>query len=154
MESEGDLDISDDDDGYCKKKARGGQRGKSGRIAKGGKGQRSLAAPSRRKKGKMSDDEFSAEDSDDESDEDFRARKSAHGRKNSNMGRRNETRTSSRSVRKVSYVESDESEEIEEGKNKKSQKVYFPHFLILFHSCNYTSLCILFRPNKGPSSLL
>ena len=126
MESEGDPDISGDDDGYYKKKTRGGQRSKSGRIGKGLKGQRSLAGSARRKKGKRSDDEFSAEDSDDESDEDFGARKSAHGRKNINVGRRNETRTSSRSVRKVSYVESDESEEIEEGKNKKSQKVYFP----------------------------
>lgn len=122
VESEGDPDISGDDDGYYKKKTRGGQRSKSGRIGKGLKGQRSLAGSARRRKGKMSDDEFSAEDSDDESDEDFGARKSAHGRKNINVGRRNETRTSSRSVRKVSYVESDESEEIEEGKNKKSQK--------------------------------
>ncbi|CAO2837359.1 unnamed protein product, partial [Amaranthus hypochondriacus] len=122
--SEGELDISDDDDSYYKKKPRGGQRGKSIRNTKASKGQKSIPAPARKRKGLISDDEISAEDSEADSDEDFRTRRSAHLRKNHNLARKNETRTSSRSIRKVSYAESEESEEIDEGKNKKSQKDY------------------------------
>lgn len=121
VEGEGELDISDDDETCYKKKPRGGQRGKSGRNAKAGKAQRSLPGPARRRKGRISDDEFSAEDSEGESDEDFRAKRGVHLRKNSNAGRKNETRTSRRAVR-VSYVESDGSEEVDDDKNKKSQK--------------------------------
>ncbi|MFQ6651183.1 hypothetical protein Gotur_023049 [Gossypium turneri] len=77
------------------------------------------------------EDEYSAEDSDSESDGDFKsmARRSGNNHKinaRSNtltsMGRNNEIRTSGRSVRKVSYVESEESEEIDEGKKKKTRK--------------------------------
>ncbi|XP_021751483.1 protein CHROMATIN REMODELING 5-like [Chenopodium quinoa] len=122
VESEGEVDVSSDDDSYYKKKPRGGQRVKSGGNAKASKGQRSICAPTRRRKGRVSDDELSAEDSEDVSDENFRTRRGANLRKNSNLGRKNEARTSSRSTRKVSYAESEESEEVDEGKNKKSQK--------------------------------
>ncbi|KAL2925921.1 Protein CHROMATIN REMODELING 5 [Bienertia sinuspersici] len=119
----GGLDISDDDDdAFYKKKPRGGQRVKIGGNARTSKGQRSV--PTRRRKGRVSDDEFSAEDSQDDSDENIRTRRSAPSRKN-NLGRKNETRSSSRSIRKVSYAESEESEEVDEGKNKKSQKEDF-----------------------------
>ncbi|XP_057515682.1 protein CHROMATIN REMODELING 5 isoform X1 [Amaranthus tricolor] len=120
--SEGELDISDDDDSYYRKKPRGGQRGKSIRNTKASKGHKSIPAPARKRKGLISDDEISADDSEADSDEDFRTRRSAHLRRNNNLARKNETRTSSRSIRKVSYAESEESEEIDEGKNKKSQK--------------------------------
>lgn len=122
VESEGELDVSDDDAAYYKKKPRGGLRVKSGGNTRACKGQRSLSAPTRKRKGRVSEDEFSAEDSEDDSDENFRMKKGAHPRRNSNLGRKNEARTSSRSIRKVSYVESEESEEVDEGKNKKSLK--------------------------------
>ena len=127
MVSEGELDISDDDDSYYRKKPRGGQRGKSIRNTKASKGHKSIPAPARKRKGLISDDEISADDSEADSDEDFRTRRSAHLRRNNNLARKNETRTSSRSIRKVSYAESEESEEIDEGKNKKSQKVCYAH---------------------------
>lgn len=81
----------------------------------------------------MEDDESSARDSDNDSDEGFsgRTRRGANPRKKnvahatstyiSSRGR--ETRTSSRSVRKVSYAESEESEGHEESKKTKSLKV-------------------------------
>lgn len=55
-------------------------------------------------------------------------------------GRRNEVRTSSRSVRKVSYVESEESEEFDEGKKKVPKGV--PAFFNLcrgwlIYSCSF-----------------
>ncbi|KNA22603.1 hypothetical protein SOVF_030950 [Spinacia oleracea] len=122
VESEGEVEVSDDDDAYYKKKPRVGQRVKSGGNARASKGQRSLSAPTRRRKGRVSDDEISAEDSEDDSDENFRTKRGAHLRKNSNLGRKNEARTSTRSIRKVSYAESEESEEVDEGKNKKSKE--------------------------------
>ncbi|KAL9234807.1 hypothetical protein vseg_009633 [Gypsophila vaccaria] len=120
--SDGELENSDDDDNdaYFKKKPRGGPRGKIGRNAKAGK--KPMIAPAKRRKGRVSEDEFSALDSDDDSDEGFRTKRSAHLRKSNNDRRKNETRTSSRSSRKISYVESDGSEEADDEKNKKAQK--------------------------------
>ncbi|GFQ02892.1 protein chromatin remodeling 5 [Phtheirospermum japonicum] len=74
------------------------------------------------------EEESSAEESENDSDEDFRStrrggpvRKKNGGRSASGNSRKNELRSSGRSVRKVSYVESDESEDIDDGK-KKNQK--------------------------------
>ncbi|KAH9602190.1 hypothetical protein KSS87_018457 [Heliosperma pusillum] len=125
VESEGEPENSDDDDddSYFKKKPRGGPRGRSGRNANAGK--KPLVAPARRRKSRFSEDEFSALDSDADSDEGFRARRKSHLTKSSKEGRKNETRTSSRSTRKVSYVESDDGEEADEEKNKKAHKEDF-----------------------------
>ncbi|KAG6792807.1 hypothetical protein POTOM_001966 [Populus tomentosa] len=132
-----DLVISDGDDGddsYYTKKPKSRQQGKGGRNTKSAKENKSLHASGRQKRGKPSfeEDEYSAEDSDSDSDAVSKnmTKRGAHLRKSnarSTMstnigGRNNEVRTSSRSVRKVSYVESDESEEIDEGKKKKAQK--------------------------------
>ncbi|OMO51280.1 SNF2-related protein [Corchorus capsularis] len=128
--SDGDVDVSDEDDSYYKKKPKVTQRGKVGRSVKPSRERKSF---SRQRRGRSSfdEDEYSAEGSDSESDGDFRsmAKRGGNLRKNnarSNMltsiGRHNEVRTSSRSVRKVSYVESEESEEIDEGKKKKTLK--------------------------------
>ncbi|XP_052310616.1 protein CHROMATIN REMODELING 5 isoform X2 [Populus trichocarpa] len=132
-----DLVISDgddDDDSYYTKKPKSRQHGKSGRNTKSAKENKSLHASGRQKRGKPSfeEDEYSAEDSDSDSDAVSKnmTKRGAHFRKSNARsamstnigGRNNEVRTSSRSVRKVSYVESDESEEIDEGKKKKAQK--------------------------------
>ncbi|XP_057789964.1 protein CHROMATIN REMODELING 5 isoform X2 [Salvia miltiorrhiza] len=128
-----DLDVSDEDDPYFKK-SRAKQSSKSGRNLKSTREFKSIASSTRRKKGRASfeddDEESSADDSENVSDEDFRSSRrgaQAH-RKNggrsaavSLSSRRNELRTSGRSVRKVSYVESDGSEDIDEVK-KKNQK--------------------------------
>ncbi|XP_074310601.1 protein CHROMATIN REMODELING 5 [Silene latifolia] len=125
VESEGEPENSDDDDddSYFKKKPRGGLRGRSGRNANACK--KPLVVPARRRKSRVSEDEFSALDSDADSDEGFRARRKSHLSKSSKESRKNETRTSSRSIRKVSYVESDDGEEADEEKNKKAHKEEF-----------------------------
>lgn len=128
------LDISDEDDAF-QKKPRGRQRGKVGDGIKSARDLKSFASSNRRRRGIISyeDDESSAKDSENDSDEDFssRTRRGANLRKKSGSqststyisGRSREIRTSSRSIRKVSYVESEESEELDEAKKKKSQKV-------------------------------
>lgn len=105
-----------------------------------------MYSSSRQRRGKPSfeEDDYSAEDSDSESDEDFKSitRRGAQLRKGnarSTMstkisGQNSEVRTSSRSVRKVSYVESDGSEELDEGKKKKPQKVQSSKFFLFFLS--------------------
>lgn len=133
--SDDDLVVTDEDDFYSNKKPKGRHRGvKVGRNVKAARERKSLYSSSRQKRGKASfeEDDYSAEDSDSESDEDFKSmtRRGAQLRKGnarSTMstkisGQSSEVRTSSRSVRKVSYVESDGSEEIDEGKKKKPQK--------------------------------
>lgn len=133
--SDDDLDVSDEDDFYSNKKPKGRQRGvKVGRNVKPARERKSLYSSSRQRRGKASfeEDDYSAENSDSESDEDFKSmtRRGVQLRKGnarSTMstkisGQNSEVRTSSRSVRKVSYVESDGSEELDEGKKKKPQK--------------------------------
>ncbi|WRX32708.1 SNF2 [Theobroma cacao] len=128
--SDGDVDVSDEDDSYYKKKPKGRQQVKVGRNVKPNK-ERKSSNRQRRGRSSFEEDEYSAEDSDSESDGNFKsmARRGGNLRKNNarsnmltSMGRNNEVRTSSRSVRKVSYVESEESEEIDEGKKKKTLK--------------------------------
>lgn len=132
--SDDDLDISDEDVAFSTKKSKGTQRGKGGRNVKAVRDHKSFHAPTRRKRGRSSyeEDDSSAKDSDDFSDEDFKniTRRSAPTRR-SNDGRsisasvsrrNNELRTSSRSTQKVSYVESEESEDLDENKTKKCQK--------------------------------
>ncbi|GMJ15524.1 chromatin remodeling 5 [Hibiscus trionum] len=128
--SHGDLDVSDEDDSYYKKKPKGREQIIVGRNNV--KPTREHKSSSRQRRGRSSfaEEDYSAEDSDSERDGDFRGmtRSGNHHKINArfnmstSMGRNNEVRTSSRSVRKVSYVESDESEEIDEGKKKKMQK--------------------------------
>ncbi|XP_017982665.1 PREDICTED: protein CHROMATIN REMODELING 5 isoform X1 [Theobroma cacao] len=128
--SDGDVDVSDEDDSYYKKKPKGRQQVKVGRNVKPNK-ERKSSNRQRRGRSSFEEDEYSAEDSDSESDGNFKsmARRGGNLRKHNarsnmltSMGRNNEVRTSSRSVRKVSYVESEESEEIDEGKKKKTLK--------------------------------
>ncbi|KAL3620342.1 Protein CHROMATIN REMODELING 5 [Castilleja foliolosa] len=124
-----DLDISDDDDVYSKKN-RAKQSGKSGRSVKFTREFKPIISSTRRKKARtfFEEDESSAEESENDSDEDFRStrrggpvRKKNVGRSASVDSRKNELRSSGRSVRKVSYVESDGSEDIDDGK-KRNQK--------------------------------
>ncbi|GAV70300.1 SNF2_N domain-containing protein/Helicase_C domain-containing protein/Chromo domain-containing protein/DUF4208 domain-containing protein [Cephalotus follicularis] len=129
-----DFDVSDEDDSYYTKKPKGRHQGRGVRNVKSAKDRKSFQASSRPKRGKMlfEEDEYSAEESDGDSDGDFKnmTRRGAHLRKSNArstistnfIGRNSEVRTSSRSTRKVSYVESDGSEEIDEGKKKKFQK--------------------------------
>ncbi|XP_041999408.1 protein CHROMATIN REMODELING 5-like isoform X1 [Salvia splendens] len=133
IDDEDDLDVSDEDELYFKK-SRAKQPSKSGRNLKSTREFKSVASSTQRKKGRASfeddDEESSADDSENISDEDFRSSRrgaQAH-RKNggrsvavNDSSRRNELRTSGRSVRKISYVESDGSEDIDEIK-KKNQK--------------------------------
>lgn len=131
-ESDDELDVSDEDDSYyTKRSTKGGRKG--GRNVKPARERKTFQASSRQKrKPSFEEDEYTAEDSDSESDEDFKSmtRRGAHLRKNngrstllaSTTGRHNEVRTSTRSVRKVSYAESEESEEVDEGKKTKPQK--------------------------------
>jgi chromodomain-helicase-DNA-binding protein 1 len=130
-----DLEVSDEDDSYYAKKSKGRQQGKVGRNVRSTMEHKSYRASSRQRRMKSSfeEDESSAEDSGNDSDEDFKSmtRRGVNLRKNggrstvstNTSGRNSEVRTSTRSVRKVSYVESDESEEVDEGKKKKLQKV-------------------------------
>ncbi|KAI4308165.1 hypothetical protein L6164_031267 [Bauhinia variegata] len=128
-ESDEDIEVSDEDDCYYAKKPKGRQRGKVGHSVKSS---RERPSRQRRVKSSFEEDESTAEDSDSESNEDFKSMKKrgVQVRKNNGRssaatsfsGRNNEVRTSTRTVRKVSYVESEESEEIDEGKKKKSQK--------------------------------
>lgn len=129
-----DLEVSDEDDSYYAKKSKGRQQGKVGRNVRSAIEHKSYRASSRQRRMKSSfeEDESSAEDSGNDSDEDFKSmtRRGVNLRKNggrstvstNTSGRNSEVRTSTRSVRKVSYVESDESEEVDEGKKKKLQK--------------------------------
>jgi hypothetical protein len=129
-----DLEVSDEDS-YFTKKAKGRQQVKGGRSVGSTRERASFRASSRQRRVKSSfeEDESSAEDSDSDSEEDFKSmtRRGVNLRKNGGRstvstnasGRHSEVRTSSRSVRKVSYVESDGSEEVDEGKKKKLHKV-------------------------------
>lgn len=99
----------------------------------------------------MEDDESSAKDSENDSNEDFssRTRRGAHLRKKNGAqststyisGRSREVRTSRRSVRKVSYVESEESEELDEANKKKRQKVRCS-LIVYFHPFYFHTLHI------------
>ncbi|KAG2674741.1 hypothetical protein I3760_13G152700 [Carya illinoinensis] len=129
-----DLEVSNEDDSFNAKKSKGRQQGKSGRNVRPTRERISNRASNRQRRVKSSfeEEESSADDSDSESDEDFKnmTRRGVNLRKNGGQstvstntsGRNSEIRTSSRSVRKVSYVESEESEEVDEGKKKKPQK--------------------------------
>ncbi|KAM7273611.1 hypothetical protein ACFE04_028275 [Oxalis oulophora] len=132
--SDGDLEASDDDDTYYKKKPKGRQRGKVERNVKTTKERRSVQVSTRQKRGKASyeEEDYSAEESESNSDEEFKnmSRRGTHLRKsnarstlstNNVYGRNNEVRTSTRAVRKVSYIESDGSDN-DESKQKVSQK--------------------------------
>lgn len=144
------MDVSDEDDSYYNKKPKGKRRGvKSSHIVKSARERKSFSTSSQQRRGKASleEDEYSAEDSISDSDEDFKSmtRRGAHIRKgnarsslSSNItAHKSEVRTSSRSVRKVSYVESDESEEVDEAKKKKPQKVQSTNSIVKFVcSCN------------------
>lgn len=141
-ESADNLEGSDEDDSYYSKKPKGRLLGKGGRNVRSTKEHTSYRASSRQRMVKLSfeEDEPSAEDSDSDSDENFKSltRRGANLRKNGGRstvsanitGRNSEVRTSSRSVRKVSYVESEESEEVDEGKKKKPQKVQSTYFSV------------------------
>lgn len=135
-DSDEDIDVSDNDDLYFDKKAKGRQRGKFGPSVRSTRDCKAFTASSRQRRVKSSfedeDENSTAEDSDSESDEDFKSLKKRGVRVRKNNGRSsaatsfsrpsNEVRSSSRTIRKVSYVESDESEGADEG-TKKSQKV-------------------------------
>lgn len=140
-----DLDISDEEDSYFKK-SREKQSSKSCRSSKSTREFKSIASSTRRKKGRASfdddDEESSADDSENCSDEDFRSTRRVAKVHRENGGRfapasvssrKNELRTSGRSVRKVSYVESDGSEDLDEVK-KKNQKVCLFHWIVCFCS--------------------
>jgi len=134
-DSDENIVVSDDDETFYAKRPKGRQRGKIGQNMKSTRDRKVYAASGRQRRVKSSfeDNESTTEDSDNDSDEDFKSSKkrSVHVRKNNGRSssaigfsmRSNEVRTSSRTVRKVSYVESEESEEVDEGKKKKSQKV-------------------------------
>lgn len=127
---EDDDVVSEDDDSYYTKRPKSRQQGKGGRPAR----ERKASIRPKQTKTSFEEDEYSAEYSDSENDEDFKSmtRRGAHIRKSNarstmstDTGRNSEARESTRSVRsvrKVSYVESDESEDIDEGKKKKSHK--------------------------------
>ncbi|KAL8480023.1 hypothetical protein ACS0TY_026817 [Phlomoides rotata] len=128
-----DLGISDDNDAYLKKN-RAIQTMKGGRSLKATRKTKSIVSATRRKKGRTSfdeDEESSAEDSEDCSDEDFRStrRGAPVHRKNGARSsvhissRNNELRSSGRSVRKVSYVESDESEDLDDKKKNLKEEI-------------------------------
>ncbi|XVF19340.1 hypothetical protein REPUB_Repub11eG0102300 [Reevesia pubescens] len=128
--SDGDADVLDEDDSFYKKKPKGRQRVNLGRNVKLAR-ERTSSNRQRRGRSFFEEDEYFSEDSDSESDGNFKsmARRGGNYPKNNacsnmltSMGRNSEVRTSSRSVRKVSYVESEESEEIDEGKKKKTLK--------------------------------
>ncbi|KAL6518731.1 Protein CHROMATIN REMODELING 5 [Orobanche hederae] len=130
VDDDDNLDLSDDDV-YFKKNRK--QLGRSGHSLKSTRELKPIASSTRRKKGRTvyeEDAESSAEESENDSDEDFRSTRRGgqlrkkNARRSASMNvcsRNNELRTSGRSVRKVSYVESDGSEDIDEGQ-KKSQK--------------------------------
>lgn len=134
--SDENVDVSDDDDSYYTKKPKGRQRGKVGQSVKSTRDRKTYAASGRQRRVKSTfeDDESTAEDSDSDSDGDFKSikKRGVHVRKNNGRSsaatsfsmRNSEVRTSSRTVRKVSYAESEESEEGDEGRKKKSQKVH------------------------------
>lgn len=128
--SDDDLEISDEDHAYSKKPK--GRLSKGVRNIKSTRTIKSVTSSGRQKRSIASfeEEDFSAEDSDNDSIEEIKStsrgrghpRKTVGGLSTSFSGRNNEVRTSNRSVRKVSYVESEESEEIDEVKRKKSQK--------------------------------
>ncbi|KAL2973168.1 hypothetical protein AAZX31_14G032700 [Glycine max] len=133
-DSDGNIVVSDDDESFYAKRPKGRQRGKIGQNIKSTRDRKVYVASGRQRRVKSSfeGNESTTEDSDSDSDEDFKSTKkrSVHVRKNNGRSsaatgfssRNSEIRTSSRTVRKVSYVESEESEEADEGKKKKSQK--------------------------------
>lgn len=131
IDDDDDLDLSDDNDAYFKKN-RANHSSKGARSLKSTRKTKSIVPATRRKKGRPfaeEDEESSAEDSEDCSDEDFRStrrgapvhRKSGARSSVHISGRNNELRSSGRSVRKVSYVESDGSEDLDD--KKKNLKV-------------------------------
>ncbi|BAT80849.1 Protein CHROMATIN REMODELING 5 [Vigna angularis] len=133
-DSDENIVVSDDDESFFAKRPKGRQRGKIGQSIKSTRDRKAYAPSGRQRRLKSSfeDNESTTEDSDNDSDEDFKSSKKrgVHARKNNGRSssvtglsmRNSEVRTSSRTVRKVSYVESEESEEVDEGKKKKSQK--------------------------------
>ncbi|XP_010557504.1 PREDICTED: protein CHROMATIN REMODELING 5 isoform X2 [Tarenaya hassleriana] len=128
-ESDEDVDVSDEDDYYDTNKSKIRQQTKGSRRLSSGREQKSSQAPSRQKKKPLYEEDYSAEDFDDNSDEDFKSitrrgtvLRKANGRSTGNLGHSSEVRTSTRSVRKVSYVESEDSEDEDGGKKKKTQK--------------------------------
>ncbi|KAK4482440.1 hypothetical protein RD792_009597 [Penstemon davidsonii] len=132
---EDDLDVSDEDDVYCRR-SRAKQSGKGGHNLKSTREVKSVALSTRRKTGRTSfeedEDESSAEDSENDSNDGFRStrRRGASIRRKSGgrsasinvSSRNNELRTSGRSTRKVSYVESDGSEDFDEDEKRKNKK--------------------------------
>ncbi|KAK7300222.1 hypothetical protein RJT34_11062 [Clitoria ternatea] len=133
-DSDENVVVSDDDESFYPKKSKGRQRGKVGQSIKSNRDHKAYTTSGRQRRVKSSfeDNESTTEDSDGDSDEDFKSTKkrSVHVRKNNGRSsaatgfsmRNSEVRTSGRSVRKVSYVESEESDEADEGKKKKSHK--------------------------------
>lgn len=133
-----DLDISDEEDDFSRK-PKGRQHGRGGLTLKHARVLKSTTSSSQWKRGGilLEDDESSARDSENDSDEGFsgRTRRGANLRKKSVAhatstyvsSRGREIRTSSRSVRKVSYAESEESEGHDESIKTKSLKVCFCH---------------------------
>lgn len=128
-DSEENLDVSDDDESFYAKKPKGRQQSKVRKSIKSTRDRKTCVASGRQRRFKSSfeDNESVTEDSDSNSDDDFKSTKkrSFHVRKNNSRFSvsNSEVRTSTRAVRKISYVESEESEEADEGKKKKSQKV-------------------------------
>ncbi|KAL9253974.1 CHROMATIN REMODELING 5-like protein [Drosera capensis] len=120
VETDEELDISDDS--HHKRRPKGGRRKIDLKIKFGKEQKSSSSLPTRRKRGRISDEEFSFNDSEDGSDGKIMTSRGQIFRKSGNAGRKGETRTSRRSVRKVSYVESEDSEDLDDGKQKNSQK--------------------------------
>ncbi|XP_027343155.1 protein CHROMATIN REMODELING 5-like [Abrus precatorius] len=133
-DSDEEINVSDNDYSDFYKNVKGRQQGKIGKSVRSSRDCKIASSRQRRVKSSFEDevDESPANDSDSESDEDFKSMKKRglHVRKNNSRSaatssfsmRNSEVRTSSRTVRKVSYVESEESEEADEGKKKKYQK--------------------------------
>lgn len=123
------LEVSEEDD-VLYKKPKGRQQSIGGRSLKSSRGSKCFAGRQKRGRTSFDEEDSSAKDSQNESDEDFEtisrrgvhARKSTGGRSTSTSSKSNEVRTSTRSVRKVSYAESEESEELDDIKRKRSQK--------------------------------
>ncbi|GMH00014.1 hypothetical protein Nepgr_001853 [Nepenthes gracilis] len=81
-------------------------------------------------RGRISEKEFSVNDSEDDGDEDFATRRNAHPYKSRNVGQKNETLTSSRSVCKVSFVES---KDLDEAIKKNLQRLWYCWYYTLVY---------------------
>ncbi|KAF6167561.1 hypothetical protein GIB67_031762 [Kingdonia uniflora] len=134
-DEDNDLDISDENETHYARKGRGKKHAKIGRSLRTAREHKSLSTYSRPKKGKTfsEEDDSSADDIKDYSDDDFKIRpkKGLRQYKNKNggsimsanlMGKIDEVRSSRRAIQKVSYAESDESEEVDDIKTIKGQK--------------------------------